>query len=366
MKSLVIKNKKYKLPIFLPDGTQAIVKTLDSFDLKTANIGGMVVNTYHLMLNPGEAVLKNSQGVKKFMNWAGLIVSDSGGFQLLSLFYKDKNLAKVTDDGIIIYSGPKKKNKILFSPEKSIKVQFAIGSDIMICLDDCPQPQVSRKDHEISVKRTIAWAKRCKAEFEKQLAKEKIPEKHRPLLFAVVQGGNYKDLRKYCTKELIAIGFDGYAFGGWPMDNNGKLNTGILKYTAQLFPNNKPKFALGVGKPTDIIKGFKMGYDIFDCVLPTRDARHGRVYIYNYNKQLTIKNILKIKKPFAYLYLGKRKHAKDFKPLDPLCDCYTCKNYTRAYLHHLLKTKENAVLRLVTIHNLSIYAKVVNILQKIN
>lgn len=331
---------KIKFPIYLPDATMAVIRSLDSRDLEKAGVEGVVVNTYHLAIQPG--VLN----VKKFMNWKGLVVSDSGGFQLLSLIYKDKSFGRVTDEGVIFYKGSKKKHKkYSLTPEKSIQIQLGLGADILICLDDCPKKDANPKEIKKSVERTIAWAKRCKEEFLRHKGK-------RPLLFAVVQGGNDKKLRKYCAKELIKIGFDGYCFGGWPLDGTGKIDLKILKFVSSLLPKNKPKFALGIGDPKTIIECFKFGYNIFDCVLPTRDARHQRLYV------------LKKDKKFQHLYISKNKYEKDFGPISKNCDCHTCRNYSLAYLHHLFKIGDSLAWRLATIHNLRTYTKLIEILRK--
>ncbi len=322
--------KKIKFPIFLPDATMAVARSLDSKDLERAGIEGVVVNTYHLMTQPGMEIIKKAGGVKKFMNWRGLVVSDSGGFQLLSLVYKNKKFGKVTSNGIL------KDNKYILTPEKSIKVQIGLDADILICLDDCPRGDASQKEIKTSVKRTIKWAKRCKEEFLQHGKKGQM-------LFAVVQGGNNRKFRKYCAKELIKIGFDGYCFGGWPIGKNGKVDLKTLKYTASLLPKNKPKFALGIGDPKTITECFKYGYNIFDCVLPTRDARHQRLYV-GKNK---------------YLYISKNKYADNFGPIEKHCDCHTCKNYSLAYLNHLFKIGDSSAWRLATIHNLRFYSRLI-------
>ncbi len=329
----MINNFNSLFPIYLPDATLGVVRSLDSQDLQNCGIKGIVVNTFHLMSKPGIKILNKAGGIKKLMNFRGVVISDSGGFQLLSLIYKNPRLGRVENKGVALYSGLKKQRKTYFTPEKSIQIQAAINPDIMICLDDCPKVCALRQENEISVIRTIEWAKRSKSQFSKlKLQSFK--------LFAVVQGGNYPDLRKKCALELIKIGFDGYCFGGWPM-RNGRLNHKILKYTASLLPDNKPKYALGVGKPEDIKACFKMGYTIFDCVLPTRDARHQRLYL---------------KK--GYLYINKQKYALDFRPISQNCKCHTCRNYSRAYLHHLFKIKDPSAWRLATIHNLWIYSSI--------
>lgn len=343
---------KIKFPIFLPDATMGVVRGLDFNDLKKSGIEGVVVNTYHLMTQPGIEVISRAGGLKKMMKWDGLIVSDSGGFQVLSLIHRHSSFGRVKDEGVIFYKGSRKRHKsFCLTPEKSIEVQFALGADILICLDDCPKKGASLKEIKENVKRTIEWAKRSKEQFLKELKKRKIVSKRRPLLFAVVQGGNSKKLRKYCAENLIKIGFDGYCFGGWPIDERGRVDLKTLRYTAHLLPNDKPKFALGIGDLKTIKECFKMGYNIFDCVLPTRDARHGRLYFLPGGKN-------------KYLYITKKIYEKDFRPIDKNCDCLTCKNYCRAYLHHLFKIKDFLAGRLATIHNLRVYVRLIELLRK--
>lgn len=359
LNQLKIKGRDFKLPLYLPDATRAVVRSTDMEDVKRAGIKAVMVNAYHLMHNPGMSVLKKFGGLKNFMGWQGLLASDSGGFQILSMIYMNKSLGEVRDDGVI-FKRQNKKYKL--TPEKSIAIQFNIGSDIMICLDDCPKGSASKEEIAGSVQRTIAWAKRCKAEYERQLASRKISQENAPLLFAVVQGGEHKDLREECAKGLLALDFSAYAFGGWPMGADGKFNFDIVRHTANLIPENYPKFALGIGKPQEIVEGFKMGYHIFDCVLPTRDARHERLYIFNEDPKKV--EILKTEKIHCYLNIGEEKFVRDQRPISEFCDCHTCQNYSRAYLHHLFKIKDTAAYRLATIHNLRMYSMVIELLRK--
>lgn len=363
LKRKKIRKNYVSFPLFCPDATRGVVKGIDSQDLIKAKIKGVVVNTYHLMIQPGVKTLKKIGGIKKFMNWNRIVISDSGGFQLLSLIYQNPKLGKINNKGVVFYQGTKgEKGVFFFTPEQSIKVQFAINSDIMICLDDCPSRNAKEKELKLSVKRTIEWAKRSKEEYLKQLQKHKIKKQERPLLFAVIQGGNNKKLREECARELINIGFDGYCFGGWPLKEKGKLDTRILNFTAQLMPENKPRFALGVGDPKAIILGTKMGYQIFDCVIPSREARHQKIYEFLAPPEKI--NPFEKKKIFSYFYISKKRFCKDLNPLSKFCDCYACKNYTRAYLYHLFKIKDPLAWRLATIHNLRVYSQVIDILKR--
>lgn len=351
MNKIKIKNKTYKLPIFLPDATLGVTKSIDTKDLEDAQVKGAVVNTYHLNTNPSTKVLKKFKGIKNFMSFDGLIVSDSGGWQVFSLIHRNNKKGKITDEGVTFTIG--NSSKKIFTPEDSIKIQFEIGSDIIICLDDFTPPNANKQKALETVERTTLWAKRCKEEYEKQLKKRKLTDSNRPHLYSVVQGGYFKSLRKKSSKELIDIGFDGYGYGGYVVNKKGKLDLEISEYIANLLPDDKVKFALGMGRIDDIVHLRNFGWDIFDCTLPTRDARHKRLYIYD--KKINKTNLKKPESLYSYLYINKSKYSNDLKPISSYCDCLTCKNYSRAYLRHLFKIDDSTAYRLATIHNLRTY-----------
>lgn len=357
--SLVIKNKEYPLPIYLPDATNAVVKSLDSFDLASAGVKGAVVNTFHLMNQPGMENLKLAGGIKKFMNFDGLIVSDSGGWQVFSLIHRSNRPGKITDDGVTFHLDGIK--HAVFTPEKSIQVQFDIGSDILICLDDFTPPDASQAEIKVSVERTIAWAKRCKEEFNRLIEKNSLDDSTRPHLYAVIQGGFDKDLRAYCAEELIKLDFDGYGYGGYAI-KDGVFDLELSEFIANLIPNNKIKFALGVGHPSDIAHCFSYGWDIFDCTLPTRDARHQRLYSFKWEP--TSMDDLLNPEIYEYIYIHKSIYAKDFSPLTIHCNCHTCSNFNKAYLYHLFKTDKSTAFRLASIHNLKVYTSLLSYLQE--
>jgi queuine tRNA-ribosyltransferase len=356
--SIKIKKEILTLPTFFPDATRGVIRTLDSEDLQKAGVEGLIVNTYHLMSKPGATVIKEAGGIKKLMNWPGWIISDSGGFQVLSLIYQDPTFGKINRDGVIFYKDSKGgKEKYNFTPEKSIQTQFALGADIMICLDDCPRINATPNEEEESIQRTIEWAKRCKIEFETQLKNKKVTDDNRPLLFGVIQGGSNKSLRQKCAQELQQIGFDGYGFGGWPLDEGGNYNHEILTFTANLIPKDKPKYALGIGNPQALAECFNQGWNIFDCVLPTRDARHARLYVLNPSPREDEQN-------YTYIHIKQEKYVRDATPIDAACDCHTCQNYTRAYLNHLFNIEDMTAARLGTIHNLRTYTRLIEGLRK--
>lgn len=350
------------LPQYFPDATLGVVRSLDSRDLKKVGIKGLVVNTFHLRQQPGITTLTKLGGIKKLMNWEGLITSDSGGFQLFSLIQKHPDMGKIIDDGVFLYHGKHKQSKEVFSPEKSIQLQFAIGSDIMICLDDFTPDEAPEARIKQSVKRTIEWAGRCKTEFEIQLKKYGFNNKKRPILLAPIQGHRNFKLRKKCAQELMQIEFDGYGLGGWPFQPNGEFDYEMSQINADLTPDDKLRFALGIGKPENIVRLHQMGYDLFDCVLPTRDARHKRLYVFTQDPALIDFN--QKKKWYEYLYLDRGSLKQDQQSLSQFCDCPTCLSHSRAYLHHLFKIKDSTAHRLATLHNLRFYARLMEILQK--
>lgn len=362
LKNLNIKNKKLALPIYLPDATRGVVKSLDSRDLYQAHTEAIVVNTYHLMLELGEEKLLKVGGIKKLMNFKGLVTSDSGGFQIMSLLHSGKAKGKIDNYGASIeWVRNNKKEIFLLSPERSIQIQFALGSDIIVCLDEFTNPRDSQLLAEQSVKRTIEWAKRSKHEFEKQVSILKLKENNKPILMAVIQGGVYPKLRERCAKELVKIGFEAYGYGGWPMGKDGKFDTQTFALNASLTPDDKLRFALGVGKPENLVQGTFLGYHIFDCVLPTRDARHYRLYTY---KARPNKTNIQNNNFYEYIYINREKYSLDPDPISQYCQCYTCQNYSRAYLHHLFGINDTLAWRLATIHNLYFYNSLIAILRK--
>ncbi|MEM3405440.1 MAG: tRNA guanosine(34) transglycosylase Tgt [Candidatus Pacearchaeota archaeon] len=348
MKILNLNNKRFKLPIFLPDATLGKIKYLTSRDLKKSGTEGVVVNIFHLLKNNLIKKIKR-EGIHEYMKFNGLIISDSGGFQIMSLLHKNPNLGKIEKDKVIFFID---KKRIILTPEECIRLQIKIKSDIIMCLDECTYPSYNYKKQKESVERTIFWARKCKKEFEK-ITKNK---KERPLLFAIIQGGNNKKLRKFCAEELIKIGFDGYAYGGFPI-KKGKLMTEMLEYVSKLIPNNKIKYAMGIGKPQDIIECRKIGYDLFDCVIPTRDARHKRLFVFT--KKPNKKNLLN-----SFETINIRKKYCNQKKISKYCDCELCKKYTRKNFINLFKNDKEEAFRLATLHNLTFYSSLTKILKK--
>lgn len=312
-------------PMFMPVGTAATVKFISPEELKEMSAQFILANTYHLWLRPTTEVLEAIGGVHRFMHWDGPILTDSGGYQVFSL----ADSRKITEEGVH-FKSHLDGSKLFMSPEDSIHIQQIIGSDIAMSFDECiPYPS----DHryvEKSVERTLRWAKRGKDAHTKS----------DQALFGIVQGSDYPDLRKYCAEELVKMDFDGYAIGGTSVGEDKETHYRMLDYTLPYLPKDKPRYEMGIGATNDILEAVSRGVDMFDCVLPTRIARHGTL--------MTSSGRINIKK---------KQYAKDFTPLDSNCDCYTCKNYTKAYIHHLFRCEEGFGSRLMSIHNLRFLLK---------
>lgn len=342
----------------MPDATRGFIKLVSGHDLKKIKMGPMVINTYHLFLQPKMELIKKAGGAHKFMNWDNPLLSDSGGFQVFSLVHRNPEMGKIHDNGVKFRS-PIDGAWHDITPEKSIQIQFDLGVDMMVCFDDCPPNNYSKEKIKEAVMRTISWAGRCKIEYEKQLKKRRIKENERPLLFSVIQGGAEFDLRELCTKELVRIGFDGYGFGAMPVDEHGNFLGEILEFTAGLIPEGSLRFALGIGSPDDIVKCARYGWDMFDCVIPTREGRHGRLFLWK-KKGNPLKN-----KFYETINIGNSKFTNDFKPINPDSNIPELREYSKAYLHHLFKLKEPLGARLASLNNLEFYLGLMEQLRKL-
>ena len=338
-------------PFYMPDATRGFVKLTDNEAVSRTKTAALVVNTFHLYLQPGLEIIKKAGGIHKFMAWSGPILSDSGGFQVFSLIHKNKQMGHITDTEVI-FKSPLDGSRHKLTPEKSIQIQFTLGVDMMVCLDDCPPNEFSRPDLEKAVIRTIAWAKRCKAEYERQIKKRKLSGAKRPLLFAVIQGGAEIDLRESCAKELAAIGFDGYGFGARPVDKEGRFLGEVLRQTAAFIPKDALRFALGIGTPEDIYRCAKMGWDMFDCVIPTREGRHGKLFIAG-------------KAPrYQTININNARFASDFSPINKVSRLKELKSNSRAYLHHLFRLNEPLGHKLASLNNLEFYQNIIKDFRK--
>ncbi|WP_040293768.1 tRNA guanosine(34) transglycosylase Tgt [Acetonema longum] len=311
----------FDTPIFMPVGTQGTVKAMSPHELKEMGAGIILGNTYHLFLRPGHDLVAEAGGLHSFINWDRGILTDSGGFQVFSL----GDLRKITEEGVAFRSHLDGSKQFL-SPEKSMEVQMALGSDIVMAFDECV-PYPAEYDYaKQSTERTTRWAERCR---------EAFCGGNRQGLFGIVQGGMYKDLRSQSVRELVSLDFPGYAVGGLSVGESKPLMYEMLEHTVPQLPSGKPRYLMGVGTPDCLVEGVLYGIDMFDCVFPTRVARNGTVM--THTGRLVVKNA---------------EFARDFRPIDEHCGCYTCRNFTRAYIRHLFKAEEILGLRLTTIHNL--------------
>ena len=318
----------FDTPMFMPVGTQGTVKTLSPEELHTMGAGVILGNTYHLFLRPGHEIVKKAGGLHRFMNWDGAILTDSGGFQVFSL----GALRKISEEGVAFRSHHDGSKQFL-SPEKSMEIQMALGSDIAMAFDECtPYPA----DYEYacrSMRLTTRWAKRCQA----------VHNREDQALFGIVQGGMYADLRQESAEQLVAMDFPGYAIGGLSVGEPKPLMYEVLEQTVPFLPQNKARYLMGVGTPDCLVEGVARGIDMFDCVFPTRVARNGTAI--TSQGRVVIRNA---------------EYIEDFTPLDPECDCYTCRNYSRAYLRHLIRCDEIFGLRLMSLHNLHYLIKLMH------
>ncbi len=322
----------FKTPMFMPVGTLANVKTLTPEELYDCKSGIILSNTYHLWLRPGEDVIKKAGGLHKFMNYNGPILTDSGGFQVFSLA-KRKD---ITEEGVKFKSHIDG-SPLFLTPEKSIEIQNKLDSDIAMSFDECIGYPADYNYAKQSTERTLRWAKRGK----------EVHNNKNQALFGIVQGGEYEDLRKMSAEETVKIGFDGYSIGGTSVGESKDIMYKMIEYSTPYLPKDKVRYLMGVGDPIDIIEGVIRGIDIFDCVLPTRIARHGNAFTH-YGK-INLRNL---------------KFKEDFTPIEKDCDCYTCKNYTRAYIRHLITSSESLGGRLLSIHNIRFLIKLTEDLRK--
>jgi queuine tRNA-ribosyltransferase len=357
--SLTLPHGALDLPTFLPDATLGVVRAVDSADLLSCGVQGVVMNTFHLMQRPGSSTVQALGGLHAMCSWPGPIVTDSGGFQAYSLIRQNVKFGSLTDQGLLIRPEGSER-KLQLTPEKCIQLQIAYGADVVMCLDDCTHVDDAPTQQVVSVRRTIKWARQCRAEFDRQMEQKGLEGDARPRLFAVIQGGGSLELRRECAEALLAIGFDGYGYGGWPLDAEGKLVDEMLAFTRSLIPRTAPMHALGVGHPASVAGCVPMGYDLFDCALPTRDARRGRLYIFT-GDPISPHN----DDWFRFLYIADDKHIKEQRPLDEHCDCLACRRYSIGYLHHLFKSSEASFQRLATIHNLRFMARMMAALRPI-
>lgn len=315
-------DKIFETPMFMPVGTNATVKTLSPEEVKDAGSGIILGNTYHLWLHPGEDIVAKAGGLHKFMNYDGPILTDSGGFQVFSL----ANPKDITEEGVM-FKNFENGDKLFLTPEKSIDIQNKLDSDIAMSFDECPPASADYDYMKKSIERTLRWAQRGKD----------VHNNPEQMLFGIVQGGYFEDLRKWSAEETVKIGFDGYSIGGVANDHESKeYMYKAFEYSTKYLPEDKLRYAMGIGDPIDLIEGALRGVDIFDCVSPTRLARHGHAY--TMMGKINLKN---------------SKYKEDFTPIEKECNCYACTNYTKAYIKHLISVNETFGARLLSIHNIA-------------
>ncbi len=328
---LKINGIKVETPVFMPVATQGAIRNTPINLVEETGAKIILGNTYHLHIYPGESLVKKHKGLSKFLGWHYATLTDSGGFQVFSL--PDK---KISDEGIL-FRYEKNGQKVFLTPELSIKIQEDIGADIIMVLDECVEYPCDKEYAKKAVERTIKWAKMCKEAHKKE----------NQYLFGIVQGSVYKDLREYCAKELLKLNFPGYAIGGVSVGEGLELLKRVIEFTEPFLPENKPRYLMGVGLPEDLIESVERGMDMFDCVIPTRFGRSGTVF--------TVKGKIRI---------TNKDYRRDMYPIDISCDCYTCKNFTRAYIHHLFRVKEPLGATLCSIHNIHFYQNLMKNIRK--
>ncbi len=320
-------------PAFMPVGTAATVKAVKISDVKKSGAEIILGNTYHLMLRPGADLIEQLGGLHKFSGWDGPILTDSGGFQVMSL----SKIRKISDEGVE-FSSHLDGSKFFLTPEKSIEIQHKLGSDITMIFDECVEFPASYEQAQDAMRRSILWAERSKSAFQKRDGYG---------IFGIMQGSTFSDLREISSKKLIEIGFDGYAVGGLAVGEGQEEMFKVLDYSVDFLPENKPRYLMGVGKPSDIVGAVARGIDMFDCVIPTRSGRTGQAF--TMNGAINIRNA---------------KYRDDAKPLDEKCACYACQNHSRAYLHHLVKANEILGSMLLSEHNIFHYQDLMKEIRK--
>jgi queuine tRNA-ribosyltransferase len=345
-------------PFFMPTATKGVLKGLTPDELEKTGTQIALANTYHLHLRPGEKLIKKRGGLHQFMGWKKPILTDSGGYQVFSLGLgkrEGKRFVKISEEGVEFKSYLDGSNCFL-TPEKATKVQMDLGSDIAMCFDECPPSRSSKNYVRESLEMTLRWAERCKKVFK---------GKNGEALFGIIQGGLFEDLRKESALESIKIGFSGYAIGGLAVGEGNEEMYDVLEKVVPLFPKDAPRYLMGVGKPENILEAVKRGVDMFDCVLPTRNSRHGFLYVFKDRKKL-LRDLesKKISQGSFYEVLRiKSQKSAGFKPIDEKCGCYTCRNFSREYLRYLFLIEEQLGKRLATIHNLAFYMEMMKLIR---
>lgn len=360
-RQLALAHGQIIFPAYLPDATYGVVRAVDAADLLDCGVPAVMMNTFHLMQRPGTSTIQSLGGLHGMSGWPRPIFTDSGGFQAYSLIRQNPKFGQIQDKGLV-FQPEGAARKFQLTPEKCVQLQFAYGSDVIISLDDCTHVDATLDEQKASVERTIAWGRRSRQEFDRLLSQKGLSEEQRPLLFAVIQGGGDLDLRRRCAEALLETGFDGFGYGGWPLDAQGNLLSEVLAYTRQLVPVHIPMHALGVGHPKNVQICYNLGYGIFDSAMPTRDARHGRLYAFSRPAEDAAAGLAG--DWLEYVYIQDKRHIKANRPVSPYCDALCCRRYSLGYLHHLFKLNDPLALRLATIHNLRFMTQLTERLQR--
>ncbi len=352
-KVLKTNHGEVRLPAFFPDATRATIKSVDTQAVLATHTPGLVMNTYHLANLGLVDIIAEQGGLHAFTGWSRPIITDSGGFQAMSLVREFNTGGRFTEDGIIFQDSAG--NKLELTPESCIDYQLKLGSDIIMILDDCTKPDMPLREQLKSVERTVRWAKRARTHFDKVTKNMKT----KPLLFGIVQGGADRELRRKCAIELSKLNFDGYGFGGFPINEAGELQTETMQAVVDDTPARAIKYAMGVGTPEQIVKCVAMGYDLFDVVIPTREARHRKLFVWNGKpEELDLNSDF-----YTSITMKNLSLQADPSPIDPHCDCHTCQNYSRAYVHALFRADQAVAGQLASIHNLRFYWKLMELLK---
>jgi queuine tRNA-ribosyltransferase len=360
--ALRLPSGEVRYPAYLPDATYGVVRSIDSRDLAESGLQAVMMNSFHLMQRPGSLTIQSMGGLHKMSGWRGPIFTDSGGFQAYSLIRQDPKFGVIQERGLS-FKPEGSKRKFLLTPEKSVQLQISYAADVIICLDDCTHVDNDAEEQRVAVRRTVDWAARAKKEYLRIADQKNWTEETRPRIFAVIQGGGVEELRRECAAELLGIGFDGFGFGGWPLDAKGNLLAEILTLVRSLAPRRFPMHALGVGHPQNVADCCAMGYDLFDSAMPTRDARHGRLYVFGKPPAEIDFGADGRNGWLQYRYINDEKHIRADEPVSPYCDCHTCRNYSLGYLRHLFKLNDTLYQRLATIHNLRFMAQLSDLLR---
>ena len=374
-----IAGKKAQTPFFMPIATRGAVKGIESSVIRKIGFETVLGNTYHLWLRPGEKLIKNAGGLHEFMNWQNLILTDSGGFQVFSLGARakerfGKSSVKLSEEGVR-FRDPVDGKEYFMSPEKSVQIQLDLGSNMIMCLDECPPYPCSYEQAKKSLELTTRWVARCKKYFTEKT--KDISENEKPFLFAIVQGSNYEDLRKKSAQDLVEIGFDGYAIGGVAVGEPRENLYQILDWVLPLLPEDKLRYLMGLGKPEEVVVAVEKGIDMFDCVIPTREGRHGRLFLWKSKSKIqNSKNEKKSKSEilnnktedildfYETINMNNEKFKEDLSPIDSDCNCELCQKYSKAYLRHLFAVNDPLAGRLASLHNLKFYWNLMEKLKK--